>query len=57
MTDNNTIMDSFNFEIVRELLLEIDDEITTEEIHKIYDLCQGNPWNAGILYQILRGNN
>ena len=43
----------FNLAIVEELLREIDSSITEDDIQKIWKLCDGNPWNAAILYKML----
>lgn len=47
--------DVLELEIVRALLLEINSEITDEEVSKIYGMCCGNPWNADKLYCMFRG--
>lgn len=40
-------------EIVRELLLEINPNLSDEKFLEIWKMCHGNPFNAPILYQIL----
>lgn len=42
----------FNKEIVRELLLQEDPSTDDVLVDKIWKMCMGNPWNAGILYNL-----
>lgn len=48
------VPDIINLEIARELLLELNPKMSDEEISKIYSMCQGNPWNAPVLYSIIK---
>ncbi len=43
-----------NEEIARELLLEINPEISDEEFNKVWEICDGNPWDAEIIYKMVR---
>jgi hypothetical protein len=49
-----TIGELFNIEIVRELLLEYDENISPETVLEIWSKCDGNPWNAPVIYLILK---
>lgn len=49
--------DIINQEIARELMLEINPNLTEEKFQYVYSLCKGNPWNAGILYKMLELKN
>lgn len=51
---NAELDDVFNLEIARELLVDIDPNITDEDLSKLYSKCNGNPWNAPILYSMLK---
>lgn len=45
----------FNIEIVREILREkVGDVVDTDStiVNDMWDKCGGNPWNAGILYDL-----
>ena len=53
---DDTFTDIFNEEIVRELLTEINDGITEDEIVAVYNLCGNNPRNASLIYTLLKGN-
>jgi hypothetical protein len=44
-------------EIARELVLEHNPELTEDKFEQIWSLCKGNPWNAGIVYQLLEFKN
>jgi len=46
------LSDIFNQEIARELMLEIEPDLTEERFRQVLDLCDGNPWNAGLLYKM-----
>ena len=46
-----------NEEIAKELLIELKPDISEEKIKEIYALCDGNPWNAPILYKMLELTN
>ena len=56
LTDD-VLNDLVNQEIARELMLEVNSNFTEEQFQSIWKLCKGNPWNAGVLYQILEMNN
>lgn len=43
-----------NFEIALELLKEQNPNITDEEAEEIYAKCNGNPYNAPTLYQLIK---
>ena len=45
--------ETFNIEIVRELLVEIKPDITSEQVNNIWKECEGNPWNAFVLYHLM----
>ena len=45
--------DIMNQEIARELMLEINPDLSQQQFERVWSLCNGNPWNAGVLYQIL----
>ena len=49
----NTMDDILNLEIARELLLQENPLISDEEVDKIWESCDGNPWNAPILYKLI----
>lgn len=51
---DNDLGDVFNLEIARELLKNIDPAITDKDLSKLYSKCNGNPWNAPILYSMLK---
>jgi len=42
----------FNLNICKELLMEINPNISDEEVNEIFDKCNGNPWDAKILYEL-----
>lgn len=46
-----------NQEIARELMLEINPNLTQEKFEEVYNNCGGNPWNAGIMYKLLEIKN
>lgn len=53
-TNIDSIMaDVFNLEIARELLIEVNKDITDAEVESVMSKCGGNPWNAKIMYQLL----
>lgn len=41
----------FMEEIARELMLEINPNLTQEKFEQVWSLCDSNPWNAGIIYR------
>lgn len=45
---------AFNVAIAEELIREIDPDATPESIAKVWQACNGNPWNAPFLYKVLR---
>lgn len=45
--------DTFNREIVRELIVEAGSAGTDDDVERIWSKCGGNPWNAGILWRML----
>ena len=51
---NENINDVFNQEIVREALLEVNPETDDTLVDKMWKLCEGNPWNAVPLYEIMK---
>lgn len=48
---NKELNEIFNQEIVSETLLEINPDTDDSLVEKIWSLCDGNPWNAVILYK------
>ena len=44
----------FNLEVARELLLKENPMITDEEVSNIWIMCKNNPWNAPILYKMIK---
>lgn len=46
-----------NFNIAKELLKQINPNLSDGEILDIFEKCQGNPFNAPILYQLLKNEN
>lgn len=51
MNTEDEFNDIFQKEIVRELLLELDEEINDKLVDDIWKMCKGNPWDAVVLYQ------
>ena len=49
-----TIEEILNFEIVTELLKKENPEISDEEIAVIFVKCFSNPWDAVIIYKLLK---
>jgi hypothetical protein len=49
--DVNAIL---NEEIVRELLIEHEPTIAEADIINMQKICVDNPWNAAILYQMIK---
>jgi hypothetical protein len=47
----------FNRELVRELLMEKNPDITPDVVDRIWFFCDGNPWNAPVLYEIMEFND
>lgn len=45
--------EAFNVAIAEELIREIDPDATPASIAKVWQACNGNPWNAPFLYSIL----
>ena len=52
--NQNIADDTFNREIVRETLLEIEPNTDDALVDRIWSMCKGNPWNAAPLYSILK---
>jgi hypothetical protein len=50
---NNNLNDILNQEIARELLLEINPELSDTTFDYIWSMSQGNPWNCPVSYKIL----
>ena len=50
---NTQIEEIFKEEVARELMLEINPNLTQEKFDEVWKLCNGNPWDAGILYELL----
>ena len=48
------LSDILNKEILRELMMETDPEVTDEEVDKYFDMSNKNPWDAELLYKIHR---
>ena len=46
------LSDIFNKEILRELMMETDPEVTDEEVDKYFDMSNKNPWDGKLLYEI-----
>jgi hypothetical protein len=46
------LYDILQKEIVRELLLEVDPQISDAMVDHIWSVCKGNPWNAPYLYKL-----
>lgn len=42
----------FNFNICKELLTEVNPNISDEEVTEVLNNCNGNPWDARILYEL-----
>jgi len=54
---NEQLNEILNQEIARELMLEHNPDLTQEKFEEVWALCQGNPFNAGILYKLLEKMN
>lgn len=54
---NEQLNDILNQEIARELMLEHNPNLTEEKFQEVWQLCQNNPWNAGIMYKMLELKN
>lgn len=52
-SENTTMDDILNLEIARELLVEVNPNITDAEVDEIWSKCNGSPWNAQILYKLI----
>lgn len=46
--------DMLSKEIVRELLLEKNLDADDALVARIWATCHGNPWNAGMMYELLK---
>lgn len=53
MENENILTEILNQEIVRELLMEIDSEISDERVKFIWSHCENNPWNAPVMHKLL----
>jgi hypothetical protein len=51
---NEELNEILNQEIVRETLLEVNPNTDDALVEKIWSHCNGNPWNAVPLYNILK---
>lgn len=47
------LQEIFNNEIARELMTEANPDVNDADIEYIYSNCEGNPWNAVILYFLI----
>lgn len=45
--------ETFNKEIARELMLEVNPSVTDADVEFVYSACRPNPWDAGVLYSLL----
>jgi len=54
MNDLNNIL---NQEIARELLLELDPDLTDTTFDYVWSIAQGNPYNCPVLFNILKAMN
>jgi hypothetical protein len=52
--DEQDLVNIFNLEVARELLLEENPSITDEEVNNVWGNCGNNPWNAPIVYKLMR---
>ena len=52
--DEDDLENIFNLEVAREPLLEENPMITDEEVNNIWIMCKNNPYNAPILYKIIK---
>ena len=50
---NENMMDAFNEAIAWELMVKINPDLTQEKFDEVWPKCNGNPWNAPILYKML----
>ena len=49
-----TAEEQFKYNIARELLFQEDPDITEETIEKIWSHCNGNPWDAPVLFKLIK---
>lgn len=54
MDTNDTLQETFNLAIVEELMRKVNPNVTEDDINSVWSNCGGNPWNAGILYTMIR---
>lgn len=54
MLESELFEEALNISIVEELLKGINPSILKEEIQEIWLRCDGNPWDAGVLYTLLK---
>lgn len=48
------LMDSLNVHIAYELLFELDSTVTLGRAKELLDLCNGNPWDVPIIFQMIQ---
>ena len=53
MNLEDELHETFNREIVRELLLEVNPGTDDKLVDDIWARCGGNPWNASVIYELL----
>jgi hypothetical protein len=51
--DEAILKEAFNMSIAEELMLDVNPNVTADEVARVWAQCKGNPWNAGILYSIM----
>ena len=51
------LMHTLNIEILRELMMETNPEVTDTEVDMYFCLGKKNPWDAKMLYDIVRIKN
>jgi hypothetical protein len=54
MSKDSELSVEFKISIIEEMLKEITPTISKEEIQEIWLRCDRNPWNAGVLYTLLK---
>lgn len=52
MDVESTLNDLFNQEIVRELLR--DENLTEDQLHKVWTACRSNPCDAPTMYHLIK---
>lgn len=48
------VNDEMNFQIACELIREKDPNQTDKQCRAIWEHCGGNPWNAGIMFDLVQ---